>query len=59
MLSLVSIISLIFIVVVLSKRINNVTYKNLLLVTVIALLQVCLVLIIMYTMGLPVIEGPH
>lgn len=59
MLSLVGIISLTLIVVILSKRIKEVTYKNLLLVTGIALLQVCLVLIIMYTMGLPVIEGPR
>lgn len=58
MLSLGGIISLTLIVVILSKRIKKVTYKNLLLVAGISLLQVCLVLIIMYTMGLPVIEGP-
>ncbi len=58
MLSLVGIISLTLIVIIISKRKKKVTYKNLLLVLCIAFLQVCFVLLMMYTMGLPVIEGP-
>ncbi len=58
MLSLIGLISLTFIVIFVGKRIKKVTYKNLLIVACVALLQVCWVLFIMYTMKLPVIEIP-